>query len=155
MEWMGIQFIGLNAENGRKLVLTVVLIAATLLMRAAFMTAVHLITRRNRNERFVFWCRQGASVVSAIVIVLAFLSIWFDDSQRLATGFGLFTAGLAFALQRVPLRGGQGQRRWMFSGHAHDLPAGSASARRHTESPRTTCFFTICADTPMRSAICL
>lgn len=101
MEWMGIQFIGLNAENGRKLVLTVVLIAATLLMRAAFVTAVHLITRRNRNERFVFWCRQGASVVSAIVIVLAFLSIWFDDPQRLATGFGLFTAGLAFALQRV------------------------------------------------------
>jgi small-conductance mechanosensitive channel len=33
--------------------------------------------------------------------VLALLSIWFDDPQRLTTGLGLFSAGLAFALQRV------------------------------------------------------
>lgn len=28
-------------------------------------------------------------------------SIWFSDPARLATAFGLVTAGLAFALQRV------------------------------------------------------
>ena len=49
----------------------------------------------------MFWTRQGASVIAALLSVLALLSIWFDDPQRLTTGLGIFSAGLAFALQRV------------------------------------------------------
>ncbi len=35
------------------------------------------------------------------MVILAIMSIWFDDPTRLATALGLVTAGLAFALQRV------------------------------------------------------
>ena len=38
---------------------------------------------------------------TTLVLILGLLSIWFDDSNRLATALGLVTAGLAFALQRV------------------------------------------------------
>ncbi|GAC1406976.1 MAG: hypothetical protein NVSMB6_03960 [Burkholderiaceae bacterium] len=48
-----------------------------------------------------FWSRQGISLLSAVVIVVGLLSIWFNDPARLATAFGLMSAGLAFALQQV------------------------------------------------------
>jgi small-conductance mechanosensitive channel len=54
-----------------------------------------------RNERVMFWTRQGASVMAAALTIMALLSIWFDNPQRLTTGLGIFSAGLAFALQRV------------------------------------------------------
>jgi small-conductance mechanosensitive channel len=40
-------------------------------------------------------------IATAGLIVLSLLSIWFDDPARLATGVGLVSAGLAFALQKV------------------------------------------------------
>jgi small-conductance mechanosensitive channel len=36
-----------------------------------------------------------------VITIIGLLSIWFNDPGRLATFLGLFTAGLAFALQRV------------------------------------------------------
>jgi small-conductance mechanosensitive channel len=36
-----------------------------------------------------------------VVLILGLLSIWFNDPARLATAFGLMSAGLAFALQQV------------------------------------------------------
>ena len=36
-----------------------------------------------------------------MVLILGILSIWFNDPTRLATAFGLVSAGLAFALQQV------------------------------------------------------
>ncbi len=36
-----------------------------------------------------------------MVLILGLLSIWFSDPTRLATAFGLVSAGLAFALQQV------------------------------------------------------
>ena len=45
---------------------------------------------------------RGINLATAVVILLlGLLSIWFDDPTRLATGVGLVTAGLAFALQKV------------------------------------------------------
>jgi small-conductance mechanosensitive channel len=61
----------------------------------------HVATGRHRNERAMFWTRQGASITAALLSLVALLSIWFDDPQRLTTGLGIFSAGLAFALQRV------------------------------------------------------
>ena len=48
-----------------------------------------------------FWVRQFTNLFSALLLVLAILSIWFDDPSKLATGVGLVSAGLAFALQKV------------------------------------------------------
>jgi small-conductance mechanosensitive channel len=101
LDWFGIKLVGVNAENAHKLLVTIVVVVAILLLRALVVGAARLLTGKNRNERVMFWTRQGASVVAAVVTVLALLSIWFDDPQRLATGIGLFSAGLAFALQRV------------------------------------------------------
>jgi small-conductance mechanosensitive channel len=54
-----------------------------------------------RNQRIDFWVRQAISLAMAIIIIVGFLSIWFDNPQRLGTAFGFVTAGLAFALQKV------------------------------------------------------
>jgi len=101
MELLGIKLVGVNAENGQKLFLTIAFVLGLLVVRGTVVWIAHLATGKHRNERAMFWTRQGASIVAALVTVVALLSIWFDDPQRLTTGLGLFSAGLAFALQRV------------------------------------------------------
>jgi small-conductance mechanosensitive channel len=76
-------------------------VAAVLLLRAAIVSAARLFTGRPRNERAMFWTRQAASITASVLLVGALLSIWFDDPARLTAGVGIFSAGLAFALQRV------------------------------------------------------
>jgi small-conductance mechanosensitive channel len=93
----GVTFIGATPENARKLLLTAgFVVLVTLLLRLLRWTAIKL-----APQQVAFWARQGLSILSAAVLVLGVLSIWFDDPNRLATAAGLFTAGIAFALQRV------------------------------------------------------
>jgi small-conductance mechanosensitive channel len=101
MEMFGIRLVGVNAETGQKLLLTFAFVIGILLLRALIVGIARIVTGRHRNERAMFWTRQGASITAALLSVVALLSIWFDDPQRLTTGLGLFSAGLAFALQRV------------------------------------------------------
>lgn len=101
MDLFDIRLIGINPESGHKLVLTFAFLAGLLLLRAVVVAVARLVTGRHRNERVMFWTRQGASIATAVLLVLALLSIWFDDPRRLTTAVGIFGAGLAFALQRV------------------------------------------------------
>lgn len=101
MEMFGVQFVGVNEENGQKLLLTLAFIVGILVLRAIILGVAYVVTGRHRNERVMFWIRQGASITAAVLSVVALLSIWFDDPERLTTGLGIFGAGLAFALQRV------------------------------------------------------
>src|SRR5512146_2733866 len=101
MDVLGVKLVGVNAEIGHKLLLTVAFVAGIVLIRAGAVGIVGAMAGRHRNERLMFWTRQTASIVAALVAILALLSIWFDDPRRLTTGLGLFGAGLAFALQRV------------------------------------------------------
>ena len=96
-----IRLLFLTEENGTKLLLTAVLVLALLLLRWLARGTSRLVLRGVRNERARFWSRQGINLVVAVLLLLGFLSIWFDDPGRLATGIGLVTAGLAFALQKV------------------------------------------------------
>ncbi len=96
----GITLVGINAENGRKLLLTLVLFGAVFAISSAVRGLLHLLIR-DAHSRSKFWTRQAISLTSAVFILLGLLSIWFDDPTRLATALGLVTAGLAFALQRV------------------------------------------------------
>lgn len=57
--------------------------------------------RQRRSARAAFWVKQAIHLISAAVLILGLCSIWFDNPARLATAFGLVTAGLAFALQKV------------------------------------------------------
>lgn len=99
LQLFGVKLVGVNAENGRKLLATLVLLAAALLVSRLLRRLARGVTKR--GERSAFWVRQAIHVASALVIVLGVASIWFDDPTRLATAAGLVTAGIAFALQRV------------------------------------------------------
>ena len=103
MNFLGIDWVGVNAENGRKLLLSVAFVAAVLLgsklIRALLGLFLGQMDRDSVQTRF--WARQGISLLAAILLILGLLSIWFNDPTRLATAFGLLSAGLAFALQQV------------------------------------------------------
>ena len=97
----GVKLVGVNAENAGKLLLTLVFIGLVLLLTRILRTAVRWFLKGRENVRAEFWTRQGVSLAMAVLMVVGILSIWFDDPARLATGLGLLTAGLAFALQKV------------------------------------------------------
>ena len=101
MEVFGIKLLGVNAANGQKLLLTLVLIVIVWLLQRVFKSIARKAIRGRRHERILFWTRQGINLATAMILLLGLLSIWFDDPARLATGVGLVTAGLAFALQKV------------------------------------------------------
>jgi small-conductance mechanosensitive channel len=98
MEFFGVELVGFNAENGRKLLLT---LAAIAVLWAAGRVLVALARGVLAHGRAFFWARQAVRLAVAILVLLAVVSIWFDDPARLATGLGLVTAGLAFALQKL------------------------------------------------------
>ena len=101
MEVFGIRLLGVNAANGQKLLLTLVLILIVWLLQWLAKSIVSKVWRASHHERILFWTRQGINLATAVILLLGLLSIWFDDPTRLATGVGLVTAGLAFALQKV------------------------------------------------------
>src|SRR3569623_859433 len=97
LQVFGVRMLGLNAESGKKLLLSVVFLLGVWLF-GRFLKWATKPTARS-NERRAFWFRQAISITVALVNVVALVSIWFDDPARLATMAGLITAGLAFALQ--------------------------------------------------------
>src|SRR5262245_38678558 len=99
MELFGVKLLGLSAETLRKAVLTLAFTVGILLLRFLLVSIARLVTRNRPRDRF--WIRQAAGIATAALLVLSLLSIWFDDPARLATGVGLVSAGLAFALQKV------------------------------------------------------
>ena len=103
MELFGITWVGLTAENGRKVLASLVLVAAMLLASSLIRRLIGLILSRadHATVQTKFWTRQAVSLTAAIGLFLGLLSIWFGDPARLATAFGLMSAGFAFALQQV------------------------------------------------------
>ncbi|MEZ4521680.1 MAG: hypothetical protein R3A46_08600 [Thermomicrobiales bacterium] len=101
MDIFGIRLVGISSESGQKLVFTVALVLFVVLASRLASRLTGIILNRIQQERARFWTRQAISVAAAVILILGLLSIWFDDPTRLATGIGLVTAGLAFALQRV------------------------------------------------------
>ncbi len=101
VEILGVKLVGVNAENGVKLLFTIVFFAAILLASRGLQALARRLLRDRGDERAQFWTRQGIRLATAIILFLGLASIWFDDPTRLTTALGLVTAGLAFALQRV------------------------------------------------------
>jgi small-conductance mechanosensitive channel len=99
LELYGIKLLGLNPANGRKLLATVI----ALVVIWGGSRLLHWIIRAAvpKDTRTAFWARQLISIAALAITVLLVASIWFDDPGRATTVLGLFTAGLAFALQRV------------------------------------------------------
>ena len=97
----GITLIGATPENLRKLLLTFVLIGATLAITWVLRALLRNFMGTRAGTRFHFWARQAVSLFMALMLLFGIASIWFDDPARMATALGLVGAGLAFALQRV------------------------------------------------------
>src|ERR1700712_1181423 len=95
----GVKLLGLDEGNVRKLVFTLVVFAFLF----GLGNLLRWLSRRfgGTKQKTAFWARQGVSLTTFLLAVLGFFSIWFDNPARLATGFGLVSAGLAFALQKV------------------------------------------------------
>ena len=102
MELFGIKFVGINAENGRKLLLTIAVIVAVIILRSVLRALARLLLHGNTKLwRSRFWTHQAISVLCAFLIAIGIVSVWFDDPTRFATFAGLITAGVAIALQKV------------------------------------------------------
>ncbi|HZS47972.1 MAG TPA: mechanosensitive ion channel domain-containing protein [Blastocatellia bacterium] len=95
-----IDLVSISSESFHRLILTF----SFLIALGLFRLIVELIGRfvlRGQHERMRFWLWQVISMISAVVLVLGIVSIWFEDPRRLTTAVGLVTAGVAFALQKV------------------------------------------------------
>src|SRR3982751_6093403 len=97
----GFKLVGVNAENGAKFLITLALIALVLIVGRLFRRAADALLRGRKDSPAAFWTRQGVRLFTAALLFIGLVSIWFDDPGRLATAAGLFSAGLAIALQRV------------------------------------------------------
>ena len=99
LEVFGINMVGLDAKNLHRFVITLVYLAAIFVVAAIVRWVVARLPKR-WNPVPSFWLRQGINMIVAFAVILGILSIWFDNPTRLATGLGLASAGLAFALQK-------------------------------------------------------
>ena len=97
----GVTFIGATPQNLHKLVLTIGLILAAYLIAVVLRWILSLFIGTRTGTRFQFWAKQGVSLVIAGLLILGIMSIWFDNSARLAQAVALIGAGVAFALQRA------------------------------------------------------
>ena len=100
VQLFGVKLIGINGENGRKLLLSILFLTVLWFLAWALGKAAGALVRK-RSQHAAFWIKQGIHLFSAAAFVIGLCSIWFSDPTRMATAFGLITAGLAFALQRV------------------------------------------------------
>ena len=101
MKLFGIDFIGVNAENGRKLLISVALIVIILLIGYVLRRLADAFLGRDSQIKHRFWTQQGIGLFTTILLLISIVSVWFDDPTRLTTAIGLISAGLAFALQKV------------------------------------------------------
>lgn len=101
VEIMGVKLIGANAENGKKLLVSIGLIIFLVLLSHLLNKITGWLLARVYQGRINFWIHQGIRVVITVILILGLISLWFDNPARLATAAGLVGAGLAFALQKV------------------------------------------------------
>jgi small-conductance mechanosensitive channel len=95
----GVKLLGFDAINAHKLIFTVFFFIILYLVGKALRATAQKLG--GSRQKTAFWTRQGISLIIFLLGVIGFLSIWFDNPTRLATGVGLLGAGLAFALQKV------------------------------------------------------
>ena len=101
MDLFGIKFIGINVENAHKLIFTIAFVVAFLLLNHLLKRLANAVLAGRHQERVRFWTRQAIGLSTAVLVIIALISIWVDNPAKLTTALGLVSAGLAFALQKV------------------------------------------------------
>jgi small-conductance mechanosensitive channel len=100
VDLFGIRFIGANHETALKLGITLAVIGALVIIRLVIVGIARMAAGR-ADSRALFWVRQGTSLAALAVVLVASVSIWFDDPSRFTTVLGLATAGIAIAAQKA------------------------------------------------------
>lgn len=95
----GIKMLGVNSDNGQKLLFTLIFLVGVYLL-AKILRGIAALFGGDR-QKVAFWTRQGISLLLFLVAIIGLVSIWFDNPSKLGTAAGLIGAGLAFALQKV------------------------------------------------------
>ncbi|HTU46590.1 MAG TPA: mechanosensitive ion channel domain-containing protein [Bryobacteraceae bacterium] len=101
VQLFGVKLVGVNAENGKKLLFSLVFIAFVMLLGRFLRWLAHRNAWDRASKRFAFWTHQGISIAVTVVLIVGIVSLWFDNPSTLTTAAGMVTAGLAFALQKV------------------------------------------------------
>ena len=101
VELFGVRLVGVNAENGKKLLFTLIYLAVVILLTRWLAKLTSWVLRDHPNVRIAFWTRQAIHVLTAVLVIVGVVSIWFDNPARLTPAVGFLTAGLAFASQKV------------------------------------------------------
>ncbi len=101
VQFFGVTLVGINAENGKKLLFSIIFVFLITLLGRVLRWLAHRKAWNFSGKRFAFWTNQGISITVAVLTILGLVSIWFSNPAQLTTAVGLVTAGLAFALQRV------------------------------------------------------
>src|SRR4051812_4808014 len=91
MQLLGVRLVGVNAANGKKLLLTLVFLAVMWMVSHALRYAAAKLIRGRSGKRVGFWTRQAIQLATTIVQIIGVVSIWFDDPTRLATFLGLIS----------------------------------------------------------------
>ena len=81
MEVYGVKLVGVNTDTGEKILFSLVFDRGVPAAASADRRRDPLVFAGGRWHRTRFWARQGASVFTAVLFTLGFLSIWFDDPK--------------------------------------------------------------------------
>ncbi len=101
VEIFGVTLVGVSATTGIKVIFTLVLVAAVLILRQLILVALRRLLGGEVADPRRFWARQGLQLLVAVVLVIGVISIWVTPETDITTGIGLISAGLAFALRQV------------------------------------------------------
>ena len=101
VQLFGVKLVGVNAENGKKLLFSLAFVLCVTLLGRFLRWLAHRRTWDHAGKRFAFWTHQGISIAVTVALVVGLVSLWFDNPSTLTTAAGMVTAGLAFALQKV------------------------------------------------------
>jgi hypothetical protein len=68
VEFLGIKLVGFNAENGKKLLFTIVFILLVILLARALHLLTHRLLCDSGNKRVEFWTRQSIHLLTAVLL---------------------------------------------------------------------------------------
>jgi small-conductance mechanosensitive channel len=100
IEVFGIRLVGVNAENGKKLLVSVAFIAAVMLANRLLKLILRAVAGEKQGP-IHFWSRQAIRLLTAAILLIGVVSIWFNNPSQLASAAAFVTAGLAIASQRI------------------------------------------------------
>jgi small-conductance mechanosensitive channel len=96
----GVRMIGFDAATLRRLLLTAAFFVAVLVLASVLRAIARLALGGTKRTHLRFLVQQIISIVTSLLFVLVFISIWLQNPTQLAGAAALVTAGLAVAMQK-------------------------------------------------------